>query len=100
MRNQADRDAQRARAREEAEEAVQREARLASLSPEERAYETFIASLPDWTAAARDILKTEEPERSYILRYFRSEPGQAVIAAWPKNEKAKKRKADLKEAGL
>lgn len=74
--------------------------RKATLSPEDQAYEAFIDSVADWTAAARDILKTDEPNRGYILRYFRSDAGKAAIASWPKNDKAKQRKADLKEAGL
>lgn len=85
---------------EDAQATIQKEERLKTLSPEDQAFETFVASITDWASAARDILKTEEPNRSHILRYFRSEAGQAVIAAWPKNDKAKQRKVNLKEAGL
>ena len=79
---------------------AERQKTLETLSPEERAYQTFVAGCGDWIAAARDILKTEEPHRGYILRFFRSPDGEAVLKSWPNNDKAKKRKADLKEAGL
>jgi CRISPR type III-B/RAMP module RAMP protein Cmr6 len=85
---------------EDAQKTIQKEERLKTLSPEDQAFETFVASIKDWAVAARDILKTEEPNRNHILRYFRSEEGQAVIAAWPKNDKAKQRNVNLKEAGL
>jgi CRISPR type III-B/RAMP module RAMP protein Cmr6 len=85
---------------DDAQATMQKEDRLKALSPEDQAFETFVASITDWAVAARDILKTEEPNRGHILRYFRSEIGQAIIAAWPKNDKSKHRKANLKEAGL
>ncbi len=96
-KNRAD---DRRKAHEAAEAKADNDKRIANLSPEDQAYEAFIAGVTDWTVVARDILKTEEPNRSHILRYFRSPEGQAVIKSWPNNDKAKKRKADLKEAGL
>jgi len=97
---EASRLAARMKAREEADEAVKKAQELAKASPEEQAYLTYIANVADWTASARDILKTVEPTRGYILRYFRSDVGRKIIKDWPNNDKAKQRKADLKEAGL
>jgi CRISPR type III-B/RAMP module RAMP protein Cmr6 len=85
--------------RREAAELAEAE-RIKTLSPEEQAYESFLKETKDWTAAARDVLSANEPKRGFIIRFFRSPQGQSVLASWPRNEKATKRLAALKEAGL
>ncbi len=73
--------------------------RLGSLPPEERAYFEFVAKQTDWIAAARDIAKHSENEKLWILRYFRSEPGTALLKTWT-NKKGLNRIENLKNAGL
>ncbi len=75
-------------------------AHIAALPPEERGYQSFLATKPDWIACARDILSKAPEERGHILRFFRTSEGQAEIARWPKNDKAKKRLENLRQAGL
>ncbi len=96
----AERESERLKALDAQLKESERQKTLGTLSPEERDYQTFVAGCGDWTAAARDILKTEEPHRGFVLRFFRSPDGEEVLKSWPNNDKAKKRKADLKEAGL
>ncbi len=86
-----------ARRREEADAK-----RLASLPPEERDYQKYCAekTKDDWTRLAAELPRKSSQEKEWILRYFRSPEGKAVIKSWPKNEKAKKRLQNLKDAGL
>src|SRR5271165_1545338 len=78
--------------------AKQKADRLALLSPEDRAYAEYVEKVTDWTAPAREIATKLEPEKQWILRYFRTD-GQALLKTW-NNEKGKKRIQNLKEAGL
>ena len=71
----------------------------ATLPPEERAFEEYAANQKDWVAAAREIAVRPEQERHWILRYFRSAAGQALLKTWT-NEKGLKRVQALKQAGL
>jgi len=73
---------------------------LADASPEERAYIEFRNRVTDWISEARDVLTKPEPDRGFILRFFRSDDGKKVIKSWPNNQKAKQRIANLKSAGL
>jgi len=72
----------------------------AAMTPEERVYHDFVKSVSDWAAIAREIGNKSEAEKDHILRFFRSEQGQTIIKAWPRNDKAKARIAALKQAGL
>jgi CRISPR type III-B/RAMP module RAMP protein Cmr6 len=72
----------------------------AAMTPEARAYHDFVRCVSDWAAIARDIGNKSEAEKGHILRFFRSEQGQAIIKGWPKSDKAKARIAALKQAGL
>jgi CRISPR-associated protein Cmr6 len=74
-------------------------ARRKQLPPEERAYEEYLANQKDWVAAARDVSVKPEEERQWILRYFRSDAGQALLKTWT-NDKGKKRIETLRKAGL
>jgi len=96
----ATRESERFKAHDAQAKEAEHQKTLETLSPEERAYQTFVAGCGDWTSAARDILKAEEPQRGFILRFFQTPEGEAVLKSWPNNDKAKKRKADLREAGL
>ena len=71
---------------------------MALLSPEDRAYAEYVEKVSDWTALAREIAAKPEPEKQWILRYFRTD-GQALLKKWT-NEKGKKRIQNLKDAGL
>lgn len=93
----AEEDAKRAAAEALAKQKAEREALL---SPEELAYTKYVEKVTDWTSPAREIAAKSEAEKQWILRYFRSEPGRAEIARWPKNDKATKRIQNLKDAGL
>lgn len=88
---------QAARAKEEREQTERKHRE--SLPPEERAYLEYVASQKDWTSAAREIESREENEKQWILRYFRSEPGKAVLKGWT-NKKGLDRLETLKKAGL
>jgi hypothetical protein len=80
-------------------EKVETEKRLAELPPEDRAYEEYVAKQNDWVAAARDVASRSEDERQWILRFFRSDGGAALLKTWT-NEKGRKRIEALKQAGL
>lgn len=86
-------------ARHAAEKEAAEKARLQSLSPEERAYCEYVARQKDWTSAAREIESREEKEKQWILKYFRSEPGKALLKTWT-NPKGLARIETLKKAGL
>lgn len=92
-------DDQRVREEQQCQERIQHEAELAQLSPEEQAYARYVANQKDWVAAAREIAARPEPERQWILRYFRTASGQSLLKSWT-NEKGKKRIENLKAAGL
>lgn len=79
--------------------AKQKAERLALLSPEERAYAEYVEKVTDWTAPAREIATHSESEKQWILRYFRTPQGQALLKTWT-NDKGKKRIQNLKDAGL
>lgn len=70
------------------------------MSDDDRAYHEFVKAVTDWAPLARDIASKAEPDKSHILRFFRSDEGKSVINNWPKNDKAKARKQALKDAGL
>jgi len=84
---------------QECQKRAQHEAELAQLPPEEQAYARYVANQKDWVAAAREIAARPEPERQWILRYFRTASGQSLLKSWT-NEKGKKRIENLKAAGL
>jgi CRISPR type III-B/RAMP module RAMP protein Cmr6 len=71
---------------------------LALLSPDDRAYAEYVDKVTDWTTLAREIATKPEPEKQWILRFFRTE-GQPILKTWT-NEKGKKRIQNLKNAGL
>jgi CRISPR type III-B/RAMP module RAMP protein Cmr6 len=83
------------RLREEAARKAERD----SLPPEERAFAEYAASQRDWIAAAREIASRSDQERQWILHYFRSEEGKALMKTW-NNDKGRKRIDALKKAGL
>jgi hypothetical protein len=70
-----------------------------NLPPEERAFAEYVANQKDWVATAREVATRSEQERRQILRYFRSDAGQALLKTWT-NDKGKKRIEALKAAGL
>ena len=75
-------------------------AAVSTMTDEDRAYHAFAKQVADWAPMARDVMTKPEPDKSHIMRFFKSPDGQAVIKGWPKNDKAKARLAALKEAGL
>jgi len=81
------------------EQKAEADRKLAEASPEEQEYQRFLRKKPEWTACAREIASQQEPERGWILRFFRSEEGKAILRSW-NNEKGKKRIEALKQAGL
>lgn len=91
-------DEQRQKGRRALEQQAEADRQLAGMSPEEQAYQKFLLAQPDWTACARDITTKQEPERGWILRYFRAD-GQALLKNWT-NDKGKKRIESLRKAGL
>lgn len=88
-----------AQKREADEQAKVDAARRDTLSPEDRSYEDFLKSKPDWKAKANTIDKSTAEEKAMILRFFRTPLGQAELETWT-NEKGIKRLNKLKEAGL
>lgn len=89
--------------RQDARMAIEKEAakkeRLQALSPEDLANFEYVATQKDWTSAAREIDSRPENEKLWILNYFRSEPGVALLKTWT-NEKGLRRIEALKKAGL
>jgi CRISPR type III-B/RAMP module RAMP protein Cmr6 len=81
------------------EQKAEADRKLAEASPEEQEYQKFLRTKPEWTACAREIASKQEPERVWILRFFRSEEGKAILRSW-NNEKGKKRIEALRQAGL
>lgn len=81
-------------------QALQDRETRAEMTDEDRVYHDFVKAVTDWAPLARDIANKPEPDKSHILRFFRSEEGKAVIKNWPSNDKAKARKQALKDAGL
>jgi CRISPR type III-B/RAMP module RAMP protein Cmr6 len=81
------------------QEEVEANAKRKQLPPEDRAYAEYVASQKDWVAAARDISIKPDEERHWILRYFRSDVGQALLKTWT-SDKGKKRSEALRKAGL
>lgn len=79
---------------------LQESAAREDMSDDDRAYHDFVKAVTDWAPLAREIASKPEPDKSHILRFFRSEEGKAVIKNWPNNDKAKARKQALKDAGL
>ena len=92
-------ESERAGKRRREQETLESEKRLAELPPEERAYEAFVASQSDWVALARDVASRPDEQRQWILRFFRSERGAALLKTWT-NEKGGRRIEALKNAGL
>lgn len=79
---------------------IKEEIAIGTMTPEDQAYLAFKKGVTDWAPQARDIGSKPEPDKSHVLRFFRSEEGQTLIKGWPKNDKAKKRLEALKNAGL
>ncbi len=96
VRRDAEQRLERQRAMEQRADA---DRKLAQAPPEEQEYQRFLRSKPEWTACAREIASKQEPERGWVLRFFRSEEGKAILRSW-NNEKGKKRIEALRQAGL
>jgi CRISPR-associated protein Cmr6 len=80
--------------------ALKEERVRAGMTDEDRAYHDFVKSVTDWAPLARDIASKPEPDKSLILRFFRSDEGKCLIKNWPNNDKSKVRKKALSDAGL
>lgn len=62
-------------------------------------YDEYCAKTPDWKRVVDGLADKKQWEQEYIVRFFSSEPGRTIAAAWGSGLNAMRLKADLRKAG-